>query len=381
MKPIKCAIVGLGRIGSTLEDDSLREKPASHAGAIAANPECTLVAGCDIDKEKRTLFSRRWHCRNLFKNIDEMLAVIVPHILCIATPPETHKDLVLKATAAGVPLVVCEKPLTEDRAEAEEIIRTTDRSATILMVNHERRYSLDYRHCREIIQKQVYGDVLSLTCKLYMAQGRNVEEMLWEDGTHMIDIIRFLTQKKDSKLQESETEVSDLQVTGNLFSPGGEAIIIFRLGTIYVIIDAACNRDHLVFEIDLSFSGGMIKIGNGVYEEYASGTSQYYENFKSLIKKETDIFAKTNYFSNMLADAVRIVQADNNEQNRNSMSNLESADLSISTRGSVTTDRPVSTTIRVDTGKLVLNATPVSTGKDGYYAVKIISDIVEKAKK
>jgi hypothetical protein len=37
MDKISVAIVGLGRIGSLLEEDPRREKPCTHAGAIAAN--------------------------------------------------------------------------------------------------------------------------------------------------------------------------------------------------------------------------------------------------------------------------------------------------------------------------------------------------------
>jgi predicted dehydrogenase len=334
MQRIKCAIAGLGRIGSSLEDDALREKPASHAGAIDAHPGCVLISGCDIDREKRDAFSRRWHCQDLFPTLDEMLAFAVPEILCIATPPGTHKELVIKAVKAGVPLVICEKPLTESLTEAEEILGETGSSSTILMVNHERRYSGDYVHCREMIDTKKYGELLSITCKLYMGRDRSVEEMLWEDGTHMIDIIRFL----------SNNNVTDIHVTGNLFTPGENAVITLTLGGMYAVIEAGCGRDHLVFELDLSFTGGRIRIGNGLYEEYESAPSPYYEHFRSLVKKETAGFAHTYYFSNMFADAVRIIKARTGEGPY----------------------QPV---------------VPVSSGMDGYYVVHIISDIIKKSKK
>jgi hypothetical protein len=43
MEKISAAIVGLGRIAGMLEEDSLREKPCTHAGAITANSDCVLV--------------------------------------------------------------------------------------------------------------------------------------------------------------------------------------------------------------------------------------------------------------------------------------------------------------------------------------------------
>ncbi|MBN2439785.1 MAG: Gfo/Idh/MocA family oxidoreductase [Spirochaetales bacterium] len=328
MKIINCSIVGLGRIGSTLEDDSLREKPASHAGAISAHPDCRLLSGCDRDKEKCELFEKRWKCHHVFQDFESMMSYEVPDILCIATPPDSHRDYVLKAIDKNIPMVICEKPLTEDLSQAREIIDTIAQSRTTLIVNHERRYSLDYLHCKEIIEKGLYGDLLSLNCKLFIGQNHTVEEMLWEDGTHMIDIMRFLTNE----------EITLVSVTGDLFKKAGESIIVMKLGSIYAVIDAACNRDHLVFELDLSFSRGMIKIGNGVYEEYKSKTSPFYENFKSLDKKQNQFFPKTNYFGGMFEDAVRSLRSDK------------------------------------------INKEPVSTGVDGYCVVKVISDIISNSK-
>lgn len=326
MKPINCSIVGLGRIGSLLEDDPLREKPATHAGAIAEHPLCSLVSGCDINEERCRTFSNRWNCPDIFTNFDTMLSFTIPDILCIATPPDTHRDLVCTAIERGVSLVICEKPLTENRKEAEEIIKKASHSPTILMVNHERRYSLDYLHCKEIIHRQTYGDLYSLNCKLYMGRGNTVAEMLWEDGTHMIDIIRFLTDR----------EITAFHTTGELFKKNGECIIILQLGPVYTVIDAACNRDHLVFEIDVSFTRGMVKIGNGIYEEYTSTISPFYKNFNSLIKRKTKISPKTNYFSGMLDDAVQVIHNKKKKKE------------------------------------------PVSRGLDGYYAVKVISDIINE---
>jgi len=60
---IGAAIIGLGRIASLLEEDSRREKPCTHAGAITANPDCILTGGCDTDDERRRLFAERWALR------------------------------------------------------------------------------------------------------------------------------------------------------------------------------------------------------------------------------------------------------------------------------------------------------------------------------
>jgi len=139
MEKIKAAVIGLGRIASLLEEDTLREKPCTHAGAIAANSDCVLAAGCDTDEERRKLFAEKWG-KNLprttqttrtitneneqvkvYSNAKEMIAVHKPQILSIATHPDSHYEYCRLAAEMGVPVVICEKPLADNIGEAKKI--------------------------------------------------------------------------------------------------------------------------------------------------------------------------------------------------------------------------------------------------------------------
>jgi predicted dehydrogenase len=294
MGKIRNAIVGLGRIGSLLEDDKLREKPCTHAGAVYLNPDCLLTAGCDLNKKRCELFKIRWKCSNVFENIDLMLREISPDILHIATPPETHLDIVKSALKYNVPISICEKPLANDLQEAEQIADIHRSGRMTILTNHERRYSKDYIHTKSIIEKKAFGDLLSIYSKLYMDPEAKLKSTLLHDGTHLVDIINYLLS---SKLEKKA-------VFGSLEGKTGTAFIYCMVKGLPVIIEAGTRRDHLLFELDLSFSSGRIRIGNGLYEEYTSGDSPYYENINSLRKTESPVFNRTGYFSNMLADAV-----------------------------------------------------------------------------
>ena len=168
MGHIQNAIVGLGRIGSLLEDDKLREKPCTHAGAVDLNPDCLLAAGCDLDKKRRELFKKRWKCPNVYKNIDSMLLETSPDILHIATPPETHFKIVKAALKHNVPLSICEKPLAHTLEEAKQIADIHRSVRMTILTNHERRYSKDYIRTKRIIEEKTFGDLLSIYSKLYM---------------------------------------------------------------------------------------------------------------------------------------------------------------------------------------------------------------------
>jgi len=74
----RAGIIGLARMGSWW-DDQLRETtpveaPSSHAGMYSACPRTQLVAGCDIDAEKRETFRRRWEVEAVYADYREMLA-------------------------------------------------------------------------------------------------------------------------------------------------------------------------------------------------------------------------------------------------------------------------------------------------------------------
>jgi predicted dehydrogenase len=303
---LRCSIVGLGRIGSLLEDDRLREKPCTHAGAVARSRDCVLAAGCDIDGGRRARFARRWNCGQVFESLERMLGEVPTDILHVATPPDSHREIVERALPFGVKVVICEKPLANERADAERIARIHRSGRVRILVNHERRYSLDYLRARALAASGTLGRLLSAAGRLSLGGGGDVFATFLEDGTHLVDAVRFLIG--------SGLEVAHAAVTG---SRGARTLNVLArssrgpkgrdedgLGPVPVVLEIGAGRDHLVFEIDLGFESGRLRIGNGLYEEHRSGPSPYYEGMKSLAIRKARGPRVTGFFSRMLEDAV-----------------------------------------------------------------------------
>ncbi|MCL1818862.1 MAG: Gfo/Idh/MocA family oxidoreductase [Spirochaetaceae bacterium] len=299
-RTLRCAVVGLGRIGSILEDDALREKPCTHAGAIAALPGCVLAGGADTDAARRSLFAQRWNCPSVYADARQMLRELKPDILCIATHPDSHLKYVQLAADHGVPLAVCEKPLADSLAAAGKIAALHKAGKIKVLTNHERRYSADYVHAHSRVAQERYGRLLSVTARLYFGRTRSLMSQLIHDGTHLADSIAFLAGGYPEKPR----------VSGCLSAKTGTAFILARIrgSGIPVVIESGAERNYLAFEIDLSFSEGRIRIGNGLYEEYESRKSPYYEGFRSLIKTETKTFTQTGFFLSMMKDAAACVR-------------------------------------------------------------------------
>ena len=300
---VKAAIIGLGRIASLLEEDSLREKPCTHAGALAANPDCVLAAGCDLDGERRRLFAEKWRVP-VYSAAEEMIRVHEPRILAIATHPDSHYHYCRLAAGFGVPVLICEKPLADNIGDARKITRLAD-NGPVIITNHERRYSADYIRAKEIIGGEKMGALLSVRANLYMGKTKRLLDVFWHDGTHLADAIMFLTGSALKHRRSWGAKLSGGDGTAWLEGelPGAEKN--HRNSTpVPVVIEIGAGRDYLVFEMEFSCEKGRLRIGNGVFEIWESVPSPYAEKFRSL-KQSGEVFTgPTGYFANMVQDAL-----------------------------------------------------------------------------
>ena len=305
---LRCALCGTGRIGSSLENDRKREKPASHAGAISHNRHTVLAAGADPDRENLSAFGARWRIpsERLFSSLDAMLKETRPDILHIASSTEAHIPNLLTALERKVPVIVLEKPVAENIDTAREALASIGASSSRVIVNHERRFSADYIYVRDRIISGDLGGLSSIHGKLFLGRTKRPRDVLWHDGTHMLDIIRFL----------AGSDVAPSAIHGNPWSAGNNVLLVGTIpqneGDCILSLECSPFRDYLQFELDLSFEKGRIRVGNGVFEELTSRPSPYYEQYRSLLPAEKKLlshsrtFGKTGYFAHMMAHAVEL---------------------------------------------------------------------------
>jgi len=301
--PYKAAIVGLGRIGSLLEEDPLREKPCTHAGSITANPGLILCAGTDIEEERRRLFSERWGVP-VYRDAETMLEKERPKILHIATHPDSHWRYCSLAARYGVSVAVCEKPLADTLGEAKKIAALHESGTITVITNHERRYAADYALTQKILADgERLGPIAGVRGTLYVGKTRRLLDVLWHDGTHLADAAMFLT---GAILKHRKTLGSSLKdCSGTAYLEGSlEKSAVPAASPIPFLLELGSGRDHLVFELEFSCERGKLKIGNGIFEIWESKESPYAEGFKSLKKCEEGFGEPTGYFSNMAADAL-----------------------------------------------------------------------------
>lgn len=296
---IPAAIIGTGRIASLLEDDPLREKPCTHAGALVATGRCLITGGADANRERRELFAQRWGVP-VFEDARRMMRETRPLIIVIATHPDSHEYFAKMAAAEGVPVVVCEKPLAHSLRSARRILRLERSGRVRFVVNHERRFSRDYRLVRDTVREAHLGRLLGIYGTLYFGRNQRHDRVLLHDGTHMVDAVHYLTDDRirlKRRVGAMHRDRSSVFLHGNLQREG-----------VPLCLEIGAERDYLHFVLRLSFTDGEVHVGNGVFSIQRSVVSPYYESFRSLASIPRTPPEPTGYFLEMMKEAIRLVE-------------------------------------------------------------------------
>ncbi len=157
----RVAVVGLGRMGSTI-DDEVRDLPGvwipySAASAACASARLELAAGADILPEKRDAFRERWGVAALYEDYLEMIDQEHPDLVCICTRGELHAEMAAAAADKGVPMVFLEKAMACSMAEADAVLEACQRKNTLLNTGVLRRFNGYYHRMRELIADGAIG--------------------------------------------------------------------------------------------------------------------------------------------------------------------------------------------------------------------------------
>lgn len=181
---VRVAVLGVGAMGR----DHARRLATLTAGA-------ELVAVSDVDVARTDAVAAEFGVRAIG---DPEAAIVDPEVdaLVVATPAATHEPLVLRALAAGKP-VLCEKPLTTTPEAARRIVEAEaalDRP--LVQVGFMRRFDAGYQQLRALIASGEYGAPLFLHCAHRNATtppNFSSEMLVLDSVVHEVDAARFLT--------------------------------------------------------------------------------------------------------------------------------------------------------------------------------------------
>ena len=140
---VRVLILGTGNMAS------------SHARLFAADPRVTVAGCCDVDAGRAKAFAEKHGIPTWFEGLAPALAWGQFDAASNVTPDAVHHPTTMKLLEAGKH-VLCEKPLAENFAKADEMARAALKAGVVNMVN------LSYRNVPALEKAQAMiaaGDI------------------------------------------------------------------------------------------------------------------------------------------------------------------------------------------------------------------------------
>lgn len=246
------AVVGCGRIGAAMEADNKRIRPATHAGAFAHNPDTELVALVEVNPEQGRAARALFPQVPSFESLEKMLAETRPDVVCVATPPSSHRPVVETCARFGVRGLVCEKPVADTLENAEAIVRVCRETNTLLWINHTRRFDPLLSNWRREVVEGRLGKILGGSA--FCTAG------LYNSGTHLVDLLRYY-------LGDVE-KVMALDAPGMTCPPGDRAVngaLVFSKD-VFVGFHHLEVKDYAHFEVRLFGQKGCLSLDRFGFE-------------------------------------------------------------------------------------------------------------------
>ncbi len=128
----------------------------THAEHFSAIPGVELVGAVDVDPARAAAFAERHGIARTFADLQQALAWGEFDAATNVTPDRVHHPTTLALLAAGKH-VLCEKPLAESFAKADEMVDAAERSGLVTMVNLTYRNVAPLQKARELVLSGTIG--------------------------------------------------------------------------------------------------------------------------------------------------------------------------------------------------------------------------------
>jgi len=150
---VRAGIIGCGGIAKT------------HAVALAALPEATFAACCDVDEARARALAEQYGVPHIFTDVGALLRSGTVDMVMICTPHPSHAALVIAAAEAGIH-VLCEKPLTIDLGEADRMVEAAERAGIKFGGIFQRRFWPAAQRIRRAIDAGQLGRTTLAECQV-----------------------------------------------------------------------------------------------------------------------------------------------------------------------------------------------------------------------
>jgi len=272
---IEMAVIGCGEWGP------------NHIRNFSAQPGARMQVAVDLDAKRLQRIRELFPAVQCSSDADKVLADNSIQAVVVATPVQTHFNLVKKALLAGKH-VLCEKPLCETAAQARELIDLAETRRRVLMVGHVFLFNPGIIKVKEILDSGAMGSLHYMhAIRTNLGPIRRDCNAAFDLATHDISIFNWLVG----------CDPLEVSATGGCFlQPGIEDVVSLSLkypGDIFGTIQASWLNPKKVRQMTVVGSKQMVtwddlQMGAPVacYDKGAN-SNKHYDDFGEFLRIAT----------------------------------------------------------------------------------------------
>lgn len=183
MDPVRVAVIGCGALANGM-----------HYPSLAAMPDVSVVACCDLDPAKREATAARFGLPASYADWRTMIAEQTPDAVWALMPPHVLHDVAVGVLETGTHLFV-EKPPGVTRTQCASWARLAERRGLLTMCGFNRRFMPVLEHCLPLVRERGPIDQLAVTFYKHHFAGPyygGAIDILTCDAIHAVDLLRHL---------------------------------------------------------------------------------------------------------------------------------------------------------------------------------------------
>jgi predicted dehydrogenase len=226
--PIRVGIIGSGDIAQ-----------AHYKGYVAAGAK--VVAVCDTDIDRLAARQHDWDVSTGYTDAADLLADNSIDAVSICTPNSSHHPITMAAAKKGKH-ILCEKPVSLDIAQGEEMVAACETAGVVFQVGHHMRSWAAATKAKELIDSGAIGRVCEIRLRqshdwgggeprgVFGSKAHSGGGTLLDNGCHLFDLARYLGGEVNQVYAriatlKYEVEVEDTAVANLDFASGAIGLV------------------------------------------------------------------------------------------------------------------------------------------------------------
>jgi len=293
-------IVGCGNVAGRFDETKeLIALPYTHAGAYQQDGRFELLACVEPNEQRQSEFMDFWGVNQGFVCLDELLNLDLSFdVISICSPTARHIEDLKKAIQLKPKLIFCEKPLSTELVEAEDIVSECTKKQILLAVNYTRSWDPALQQLKSALNTGQWGELRTVI--------GTYNKGILNNGSHLLDLLFYLLG--DLELISAIKPVFDFFAD----DPTVTALLESTKG-IPVHLVGANAQDYALFEVQFIFAKGVLAMEEGglVWRQRLVEKSSDFSGYDVLNKGQ---FNKGGYEQAMIGAVANIYYAITDNQ-------------------------------------------------------------------